>query len=356
MHKFIPLSEFTLVNTTDEESELLRPLLEYDRESNAAYLKTEQKNHGGGRITGSFIYAHPPDYIARPTMEWSVAEWRTMLKELKEIGIDTVIYQASAWREVKECYYPSKCFGTFKTWNSLPKLYEAVTAEEMTLFQGGLGNVMGFEYDLPWEKLKEDIHLQIECLKELLVYKGAFQGFYISPETGWYGIRHPEHEKVLNRYYSAVCQEVKGLLPELPILVSPGTFYIEGLDQDNYEFLMNIYQGCPVDIIAPQDAIGSGGNRLAHLELSFNIWKRVCIELGIKLWVNVESFERLTIGTANDFAPASFERLSIQLESANKFGEKIITWEAPYMFSALAGKRGEALRKAYWDSIERGER
>jgi hypothetical protein len=37
-------------------------------------------------------------------------------------------------------------------------------------------------------------------------------------------------------------------------------------------------------------------------------------------------------------------------------GEKIVSWEVPYFYSALAGERGLRLRQAYLDSIARGER
>ena len=99
--------------------------------------------------------------------------------------------------------------------------------------------------------------------------------------------------------------------------------------------------------MSPQDSIGTFRNRLPYLEPAFEIWKQVCDELGFTLWVNVESFERATIGTTNDFVPAAFERLRVQLANAHRCGAKIVTWEAPYFYSPLAGERGSKLRADY---------
>ena len=70
-------------------------------------------------LTGSFIYAHPPNYKGAEAFRYSPAEWMRKLSQLKALGIDTVIFQASLWNELKECYYPSEYFRDFKTWNVL---------------------------------------------------------------------------------------------------------------------------------------------------------------------------------------------------------------------------------------------
>ncbi len=298
----------------------------------------------GGRITGSFIYAHPPDYTGRPTLDYSTKDWRGLLQELKELGIDTVIYQAVAWDwgNVKQCYYRSKIFEVYQNWDALDPLIEAVEAEEMTLYLGGQGSDAGYLEDAGIEE-----NDQMLCFRELLAaYPGGFHGFYMSPETLFPGQREPGLEKSLNRYYTRACQEIKNMAPDLPILASPATYYLEGKDQEIH-YLYNVFKGCPLDILAPQDSVGTFRNRLPYLEPAFKIWKQISQEFGYKLWVNSESFERSTIGTVNDFIPADIKRLRVQLVNADKFGEKIISWEVPYFFSSAAGSRGDKLRSDY---------
>lgn len=350
MLNFLPLPDFTLVIPAPADEGWVRTLMEIGQEANREYLAALAEPPTGGRITGSFIYAHPPDYIGRPTLNFGVADWRQLLAELKELGIDTVIYQAAMWVEVRECYYPNSYAG-YRTWNALEPLIEAVAAEGMTLYLGGLGNMLAFDEKATAETLSADRDAQLACFRDLLRYRDGFQGFYMSPETAFPGKRQPEREKLLNRYFTEVCQGVKELAPGLPILMSPGTFFHPEMEADVHDFLYNLLVGCPVDIVAPQDSIGTFGNRLPHLDRSFAIWRQVCDALGITLWVNVESFERTQIGTANDFVPAAFERLRVQLANANRVAEKIITWEAPYFYSSAAGERGIQLRRDYLTAL-----
>jgi len=357
MLHFLDQEDYTLVIPGPEEVEWYNQSMIYGKELNRQYLDALATPPKGGHLSGTFIYAHPPDYIGRPTMKWGVVEWRSLFQELKELGIDTVIYQAAAWVEVKECYYRSKMFSGYHIWNSFDPLLEAVAAEGMTFFMGGLGNMLAFDWNATAQTLAEDRDNQLACFHELVeLYKGGFHGFYMSPETGYPGQRQPEREKLLNTYFKEVCQGVKDELPDLPILLSPGTYYIENHDQEIHDFLWNLFAGCPIDIMCPQDSIGTFGNRLAHYQPGFAIWQQVCQEIGCELWVNVESFERVKIATAQDFVPADFKRLAAQLSNAARVGKKIVSWEVPYFYSPLAGERGIQLRANYLASLAAGER
>lgn len=352
MLRFLEQPDFTLVVPDEGMVGTVRELMAAGKPANDAYLAALPKQRPIGRITGSFIYSHPPDYSGRPTLTFGVAEWREQLRELKALGIDTVIYQAAVWAEIRECYYPSRHFTGYRAWDSLSKLVEAVAAESMTLFLGGLGNMLAFDEQITRETLDADAREQLICFRELMAYRGGFQGFYMSPETGFPGARQPERERLLNGYYSQVCRGVKELMPELKILMSPGTYYYDGRERDIHDFLASLLSGCPVDIMAPQDSIGTFGNTLRDYRPAFTIWRDVCRTLGIELWVNSESFERVRIGTASDFEPASIERLNAQLILAAEFGAKIVSWEVPHFYSASAGPAGLRLRSDYLKRLE----
>lgn len=357
MSHFLEMEGYTLVVPGPEDRSWTIDLMEFGLENNQPYLDALEKPPAGGKLSGSFIYAHAPDYVGRPTMTWDTAEWRALFREMKEIGIDTVIYQAAAWAEIRECYYRSKIFADFRTWNSFDALVEAVAQEGMTFFAGGLGNLYAFDVNATADTLNRDAEMQLACFDELdALYRGGFHGFYMSPETGYPGQRQPAREALLNDYYRKVCQGVKDRAPDMPILLSPGTFYREGDEENIYGFLRGLFEGCPMDIMCPQDSIGTFGNRLPHLKASFEVWKRLCEDLGFHLWVNVESFERVRSGTEQDFVSADFKRLAVQLSHAAQVGEKIVSWEVPYFYSPMAGERGIALRQQYLESLRSGER
>jgi hypothetical protein len=357
MWQFLKLDAYTLVVPGPEDHEAIQNSIHSGLQSNTRFLEALTEKPRGGRLTGSFIYAHPPDYIGRPTMDWNVDQWRLMLQELKELGIDTVIYQAAAWLEVRECYYPSRLLNAFTTWDSLGALCQAVAAEGMTLFLGGLGNLMAFDEKVTDEAIRQDIETQLTVFSELVEgYGGGFQGFYMSPETAFPGKRQPERELRLNRYFQSICQGVKDILPGIPVLASPATFYTAGKETEIHDFLYNLFAGVPIDFMTPQDSIGTFGNRLENLQPSFAIWKQLSQEIGFHLWANVESFQRYRIGTDCDFLPADFGRLVVQLANANQVAEKIVSWEVPYFYSSLAGEPGIRLRQAYLASLDAGER
>jgi hypothetical protein len=357
MLRFLEQDGYTLVAPGPEDTPGILRTIAIGREMNRAYLSALPELPKGGKLTGSFIYSHPPDYIGRPTMTWGTAEWRALLRELKDIGIDTIIYQAAAWVEVRECNYPSKVFTSYRAWDSLTPLVEANAVEGMRLFLGGLGNLSAFDEKATADLLAVDRDQQLACFDELVtLYRGGFQGFYMSPETAFPGQRQPEREMLLNRYYSDVCRGVKASMPGLPILFSPATLYSPNTDQEHHDFLFNLFNGCPLDILCPQDSIGTFGNRLEYLEPSFAIWQQVCQELGCTLWVNVESFERRLAGTAQDFISADFERLAVQLAHAGQVGQKSVSWEVPYFYSPLAGERGIQLKNRYLASLAAGDR
>jgi hypothetical protein len=355
--QYLRQDDHTLITPDPEECGRLLEEVRVGRAQNRDYLAAHPQSALGGRLTGTFIYAHPPDYIGRPTLDWRTDDWRALFRWLRDMGMDTVIYQAAAWREIRECYYPSRCLAEFRNWNNLDPLTEAVALEGFTLFLGGLGNLMGFDQGAGEAAFTEDRDLQLECLRELeILYQGGFHGFYMSPETGFPGRRDPAREKMLNAYYQEVCRGAKEIIGGLPILFSPATYYREDSAADIQAFLTALFQDCAVDILCPQDSIGVFGNRLSDLPASFDIWRSVCAGLKVELWVNVESFERFRAGTAQDFEAADFPRLAAQISNAGRFGRKIVSWEVPYFYSPLAGKRGEALRRAYLKSLEAGER
>lgn len=357
MFTFLKQDDYTLVVPNPEDRAYIEKTMEYGGRLNQEYLDGLKAKPTGGRLTGTFIYSHPPDYIGRPTMHWGKAEWQALMRELKDMGIDTVIYQAAAWVEVKESNYPSKFLKGYNTWNSIEPLCQAVTAEGMTLFLGGLGNLTAFDFNATDAVMDADRDVQLTVFRELVeLYKGGFHGFYMSPETGYPGQRQPEREKLLNRYFKSVCQGVKDILPGIEILASPGTYFSEDKGEEIHDFLYNLLAGVPIDYMTPQDSVGTFGNRLPHLKPSFEIWQRVCRETGMHLWVNVESFQRERIATNSDFRPADFERLAVQLANASRVGEKIVSWEVPYFYSPLAGEGGVKLRKDYLASVAAGER
>jgi hypothetical protein len=324
---------------------------EVDR-ANAPFLKDVDGLPSA--ITGTFVYAHPPNYVGRCTLDWPATRWEEMLEELKGWGFDTILFQAAGWLELEEMYYRgSKVLPRLKSWPVVESLLEANTRARMKLHLGGLGSAMLWHPELDEVVVDRASELYLNVCRELYDL-GCFDGFYISPETAFPGQRQPQREKMLNRFYRAVCGGLKKLDAERPVIMSPGTRAISGCEEDAEEFLRAMFDRVPVDILAPQDSIGTMGNRLPDLRPSFELWQRIAKTLGARLWANVELFERAGCGITGHSVPVEFRRVAAQIRAVEPLVEKIICWEAPYYLSDASGERGTRLRRDYLEAAGKG--
>ena len=179
-------------------------------------------------VTGSFIYAHPPNYKGAEAFRYSPADWRRKLSQLKVLGIDTVIFQASLWNELKECYYPSEYFRDFKTWNVLEPALEAAAELGLDFYLGGYGSVTCWRRKLETGTIRQETERQMACYRELMRYRRLFKGFYFAPESAYAGERNPELEKGLSCLYERIFSEIRSIDPSLKIMMSPATIYYPG--------------------------------------------------------------------------------------------------------------------------------
>ena len=320
---------------------------------NAGFLSRIVKPPAGGYLAGAFICAHAPDYRGRPTLAYTEQDWQALFRELKELGIGTVILQAAAWVDFHECYYPSKLFSGFHTWNVLDPMVKAAAAEKMTLYLGAAGILYG-HIELGTEtgdlkKARAAAERELKCYQELLArYRGAFQGYYLAPETGFHAELDPKHYDCYHDFFKRVTNGVKAITPEMPILTSPYTTCCAGQEQQATECLTRLHEGCPITAFAPQDSIGTFNN-LPFLERGLGIWKEVCRLTGAEFWVNCESFSIADFGgPICTIVPADFKRFAVQLDTAARLGAtKLISWEPPFFMARDGDEAARRLRRAY---------
>ena len=282
-------------------------------------------------ITGSFIYAHPPNYRGAEAIFWDKNEWLVNLKRLKGYGIDTVIFQAALKAAVEECFYPSKAFSKFHTWNVIEPMLEAANELGLTVFLGGYGSVTCWRQQLSDKLIQEEIKRQTTCFRELLQYRDSFHGFYFAPESAYQGERNPVREKYMQDLYYGFFSEIRSAEPGLKILMSPATFYVEGRMGEMYDAWCEIFAKAHPDILAPQDSIGCGCITLDHQVEALKIWKSITDHFGIEFWSNVECFDCCAPyydETAR--CAADPDRVIVQMNNAAPFVRKLITWELLY--------------------------
>ena len=287
-------------------------------------------------ITGSFIYAHPPNYHGLVTLDFTKADWLDALGLMKRRGIDTVIFQASLWNELEECYYPSERFRGYRCWNVLEPMMEAVNELGLTLFLGGYGSVTCWRQHLDAGAVEEEYRRQWDCYRELLRYREYFDGFYFSPESAFSGNRNPEQENLLGDLYGRLFKSIRSADSSLEILMSPATFYYPepGKMQEMADAWCTMFSQAHPDILAPQDSIGCGCITLDRQCEALHTWNEICKRCGIRFWSNVELFDACPpyIDDRSRCA-AEPERVALQIAHAAPLAEKLIPWECLYYFS-----------------------
>jgi len=325
------LEDFSLFIASDKAREHVEPMIAQAKESNQKFVDENPQTPPKMPISGTFIYAHPPNYRGRPMHNYSVRDWMKLMRGLKRAGMDTIVLQASIWNELKECYYPSAHFKNYKQWNMVEPMLEAADASCMSVYLGGYGSVSGWKEDLTQADIEQEKENQLACFHELLKYRDLFDGIYFAPETAFMGKRDLEKEQFLNEIYREFCNTVKREAPEKKILMSPATKYFPGKMSEMVDSWMAILDKVPLDIMSPQDSIGTCGNQLLHQEETYNAWSEICSKRNIVFWSNIEIFERkVMVEGVNHSTPASPERVTAQINNAAEYAEKLICWEAPY--------------------------
>jgi Domain of unknown function (DUF4434) len=325
------VEDFSLFMASNKAREHVEPMIAHAKKSNQQFVIDNPPAIPKMPISGTFIYAHPPNYRGRPMHHYSVREWMKLMRDLKRAGMDTVILQASIWNELKECYYPSKHFKNYKQWNMLEPMLEAADASCMSVYLGGYGSVTGWKEHLTQADIDQEKENQLSCFRELLQYRDLFDGIYFVPETAFIGKRDLEKEKFLNEVYREFCGTVKREAPDKNILMSPATKYFPGKMPEMIDSWLAILDDVPLDIMAPQDSIGTCGNELVHQTKTYKAWSEICSQNDITFWSNIEIFERkAAVRGTNHSIPASPKRVAAQINNAAPYAEKLICWEAPY--------------------------
>lgn len=295
------------------------------------------------KITGSYIHAHGPDYYGTPTINYTVADWEELFNDMALHGLDTAVFQASLWHELSECYYPSKCFkGEYRQWNVVEPMLEAANNCGIKIILGGYGSVIGWLNTQDDTAIEREIKRQTDCMAELLQYGKQFSGIYFSPETAFSGHRDAAKEKMLNKLYREHFSRLKEIAPEKSIAMSPASFFTDK-DKEFFDFWMNMLDNVPLDILMPQDSIGTAACSLANQGTMWSFWRKVADEMNLTLWAHVEIFDRQSFGGKTPFDAASPQRVAAQLRNLAPYVEKCLCFEYPYF--ANNAKGGKELKE-----------
>ena len=286
-------------------------------------------------ITGAFLDEISHDI---PHQNWGLAEWDQDFRNMKAIGIDTVIMIRSGYR--KFITYPSEYLlkkGCYMPSVDLLDMFLSLADKYGMKFYFGLYDSGKYwdTHDMSWE-VEDNKYVIDEVWEKYGTKHPSFQGWYVSGEIS------RATKGAIDSFHTMAkqCKDVSG---GLPTFISPwidGKKAVaaagsslskeEGVSVEAHEREWNeIFDGIHdvVDACAFQD----GHIDYDELDAFFSVNKKLADKYGMQCWTNAESFDR---DMPIKFFPIKFDKLRMKLEAAQRAGyDKAITFEFSHFMS-----------------------
>ena len=284
-------------------------------------------------ITGTFLDEISHDI---PHQNWGEREWDADFRNMKAIGIDTVIVIRSGYR--KFITYPSAYLlrkGCYKPSVDLIDLFLRLADKYNMKFYFGLYD-SGHYWDTGdmSHEIRDNRYIIDEVWKSYGHHK-SFKGWYISTEIS-------RKTKGAIETFHTIGKQCKDISNNLPVFISPwidgkkAVMPTEGLTKEQavsveeHEREWNeIFDGIHdvVDACAFQD----GHIDYDELDMFFSVNKKLADRYGMQCWTNAETFDR---DMPIRFLPIKFDKLRLKLEAAKRCHyDKAITFEFSHFMS-----------------------
>ena len=275
------------------------------------------------RITGTFLDEITHDI---PSQNWSRDEWAREFALYQRIGIDTVILIRAGYKD--KCVFPSSVVpGCLPVKDDLAAMFLDLAEEYGQSLYFGTYDSGEHWLSGAWKK---EVDLNRSFVDEVVKRYGeraAFKGWYMCHETA----RNHLNITDIFRGIGGHCKQAK----DVPVLISPFPMGEKQAGKQNaiplgttfkeWDTIFAETKGV-IDMCAFQD-----GQIHYHELPEFHAGiKALTDKHGIKLWANVESFDR---DMPIKFPPADWRYLHLKLEEAAKVAEKTITFEFAHFMS-----------------------
>jgi hypothetical protein len=272
-------------------------------------------------------------------LDWSLAcarftaaQWQAKIKEMAEIGIDTLVLTATA--RYYRAFFDTSIFPKWQLACDDP-LEAALSAADRCKVKFFMG--AGFYGLLDDEKTISDPAAQkrrLQSLGELAARYGhhaSFHGWYWPDEARIDPYYRPEYITYVNE----LSKEARRLTPNSPIMIAPyGTRLVKA--DDSY---VRQLDEMDVDIVAYQDEVGVRKSTPAETPAFYEGLRKAHDRAQkAKLWADVEVFDYEGPVYHSALVPAKFERVARQLESVSPFVDKIMV----FLYLGMMNKPGSA--------------
>ena len=274
-------------------------------------------------VTGTFIDGVAADI---PSNNWTKRIWAKELAEQKAMGIDTLVIIRVGFKDSAMYDSPVLKCTLHGHYDLLEFILEEADKLEMKVFMG-LFDSCQYWLKNDWAK---EVDLNSRLIDELLERYNHHESFY-----GWYISHEGDIKFHQEKVWKHLAQKMRNDTPAKPILISPryaGRKYepqfavTPELHAKHFEYLYTEMDGL-IDYAAFMD----GHVDFNELPDFMAATKEVCDKFNVKFWSNLETFDR---DMPWRFPVIECSKLIYKLEVANKYAEKVITFEAPHFLSS----------------------
>lgn len=275
------------------------------------------------KLTGTFLDEITHDI---PSQNWGREEWAREFALYRQIGIDTVIIIRAGYRD--RCIFPARSLeGLLPLRDDLALMFLELASEFGLKLFFGLYDSGRYWMRHSWWK---EVEVNEGFIREVVDRYGeqpAFAGWYICHETS----RNDHHIIELFGRLGAACKKAL----DLPVLISPfpqGAKQFSGGDVFTLEESLDHWDRIFAETSDVLDICAFQDGQIHYRELpDFHAGiKALGDKYGIRIWSNVESFDR---DMPIKFPPADWRYLRLKMEMASTVAEKLITFEFPHFMS-----------------------
>lgn len=275
---------------------------------------------------GSFIQ----DWLVK---SWPETKWSSEFANMKQAGMDTLVFQSVCDSKAGVTYYPTSIAGLHQASGYNDALGKCLRSAE----KAGIKVFVGLNFNSDWwaKGASDPAWLNAQMAIGNSLADEIYSKYHAScPHAlaGWYWVWEVDNanfnttarKTALAAALDINVAHLHSLAPSLPVMLSPFVNEALGTPSAYRDLWIWIFAHCSLgsgDVFCPQDSVGAGGATVAHVPAWFAGFKQATdTKTGLKLWSDTETFN------GDDYTSATLDRVTAQLKAVQPYVEKSITF------------------------------
>lgn len=292
---------------------------------------------------------------------WSEDEWDKHLRELKEVGIEYVIFAPALYEDKTgqlTSLYPSSIKGVKFNYkfDLIERCLKVAEKNQIKIFIGlnfsedYWTHYFSKEWFMPRMKQGEGVAKEL-YQRYKHKFPNAFHGWYWIWEVDNYHSQPISSQTSLIEGLQLTVEYVDKIDNKMPLMLSPFMNSSLGTATAYAAIWGKVFQSVKFrshDIFVPQDCIGAGGLKLGESKIWFEQLALAVKENSkIQLWGNIENFEQ------KFWTSATLDRVKQQINDIRPFVSNFISFSYSHYYTSAVHK--DKFHKSYKYFINHGE-